>query len=490
MPLLTSYIRNFKNLRILVIGDIMLDRFVYGKVERISPEAPVPVFNFKKSSDMLGGAGNVVANLAALGVKTSFIGVVGQDDRAREISSLLEKLGAYHHLIRLKDYPTIVKTRLIAGNTHLLRVDCEEKWFTPDAVLPTIRSIIEKAVKNADLVLLSDYAKGVLSKSTTQAIIAECRKAGKKVLIDPKGSDWSKYENATLVKPNLKEFKEACGLSVNPSDSDFTKHLSDGAKLIFKRYKIESLLITLSEHGMAYIHSSDPDEVYQIPTLAKEVFDVSGAGDTSLATLGASFAAGASPKEAMKLANTASGIVVGKLGTACVCANELENALSERNPAAAPKSKIVSLAQAAEIAAESKKSGKKTGFTNGCFDLLHLGHLRSFENAKKECDVLFVGVNSDASVKRHKGDLRPIQDEKTRALLVASLETVDYVIVFDDDTALPLVEKIRPDVIAKEGYLLQNWPEAQFVVSYGGRAVTLKRVDGYSTTQTVERIKH
>ena len=293
-----------------------------------------------------------------------------------------------------------------------------------------------------------------------------------------------------MIKPNLKEFKEVCSLALNPSDSDFTKRLSDDAKLIFKRYKIESLLITLSEHGMAYIHSSDPDEVYQISTQAKEVFDVSGAGDTSLATLGASFAAGASPKEAMKLANTASGIVVGKLGTACVSANELENALSERNPAAAPKSKIVSLAQAAEIAAESKKSGKKTGFTNGCFDLLHLGHLRSFENAKKECDVLFVGVNSDASVKRHKGDLRPIQDEKTRALLVASLETVDYVIVFDDDTALPLVEKIRPDVIAKEGYLLQNWPEAQFVVSYGGRAVTLKRVDGYSTTQTVERIKH
>lgn len=490
MPLLASYIRNFKNLRILVIGDIMLDRFVYGKVERISPEAPVPVFDFKKSSDMLGGAGNVVANLVSLGVKTSFIGVVGQDDSAREISSLLGKLGACHHLIRLKNYPTIVKTRLIAGNTHLLRVDCEEKWFTPDSVLPTIRSIIEKAVKNADLVLLSDYAKGVLAKSTAQAIIAECCKVGKKVLIDPKGSDWSKYENATLVKPNLKELKEVCGLSVNPSDSDFTKHLSDGAKLIFKRYKIKSLLITLSEHGMAYIHSSSPDEVYQIPTQAKEVFDVSGAGDTSLATFGAAFGAGALPKDAMKLANTASGIVVGKVGTACISANELENALSERNPASVPKSKIVSPEQAAEIAAELKKSGKKTGFTNGCFDLLHLGHLRSFENAKKECDVLFVGVNSDASVKRRKGDSRPIQDEKTRALLVASLETVDYVIVFDDDTALPLVEKIRPDVIAKEGYLLQNWPEAQFVVSYGGRAVTLKRVDGYSTTQTVERIKH
>lgn len=489
MTLLSSYIRNFKNLRILVIGDVMLDRFVYGKVERISPEAPVPVFNFKKSTDMPGGAGNVVANLAALGAKTGFIGVVGQDDNGRKISALLGGLGACHHLIRLKNFPTIVKTRLIADNTHLLRVDCEEKWFTPDDVLPTVQSIIEKAVKTADLILLSDYAKGVLSKQTTQLIIARCRKEGKKVLVDPKGSDWSKYEGATLVKPNLKEFKEACGIPFNPSDADFKEQLSKGAKIIFNRDKIESLLITLSEHGMAYIHSSDPDEVYHIPTNAKDVFDVSGAGDTALATLGAAFGAGASPKEAMKLANTASGIVVGKVGTACVKANELESALSERNPAAVPKSKIVSLEQAAEIAEELKRNGKKTGFTNGCFDLLHLGHLRSFENAKKECDVLFVGINSDAGVKRHKGDSRPIQDEKTRALLVASLETVDYVIVFDDDTALPLVEKIRPDVIAKEGYLLQDWSEAQFVVSYGGRAVTLKRVDGYSTTQTVERIK-
>ena len=469
MPLLTTYIEKFQDIRVLVIGDIMLDRFMYGKVERISPEAPVPVFKFHHEKKMLGGAGNVAANLTSLGVHCDFIGIIGKDEAGRSLSGLLSAVNVHSHLLRLADYPTIVKTRLIAGANHLTH-----------------------AVKKADIVLISDYNKGLLTPVTTQMIIDICRQFGKQTIIDPKGTDYSKYIGATLVKPNLKEFSEATGCLYNPLAADFHEQITAGAKILFDKFYIKNLLVTLSEYGMVYIPADNPDELMQIPTEAKEVFDVSGAGDTALATLGACLGAGVPIKDAMKLANTASGIAIGKLGTATVTADELKMALSQRampDDGWSQKKKIITLEQAKSIVKHLRDQGKRVGFTNGCFDCCHLGHLNSFMQAKKLCDVLIAAVNSDASVKRYKGPSRPIQDEKTRALLLASLEMIDYVIVFEEDSPLHIVDALRPDIVAKEGYALENWPEGKLAQSYGGKAVILKRLDGYSTSSLVEKMK-
>lgn len=492
MTLLSSYINNFKKVNVLVIGDIMLDKFEYGNVERISPEAPVPIFKFDHEKQMLGGAGNVVANLVSLGCKTTFIGIIGKDIDGQKLSDLLNSIGAHSHLLRLNDYPTIVKTRLIAGNNHLLRADKEEVLPVITELLPRYERILQRAIKNVDVVLLSDYNKGLLTPVTAQMVIKVCHQLGKIVIADPKGNDYSKYAGISLVKPNLKEFSEATGRKYNPKDPNFKNDVISGAKILFEKFKIKNLLITLSEYGMIFIPSSSPDEAMQISTEAKEVYDVSGAGDTSLATLGAALGSNAPMKDAMKLANTASGIVVGKLGTATVSTQELLSALSQKETADdgwIQKKKIVTLDQAKEIVVRLKNKKKTVGFTNGCFDCCHLGHLNSFMQAKKLCDVLIVAMNSDASVKRYKGENRPIQDEKTRAMLLASLEFIDYVIVFGEDSPLHIVETLRPDVVAKEGYTLDQWPEGRLAQSYGGKAVILKRLEGYSTSNLVSKMK-
>lgn len=488
--LLSTIVKAYRNVRVLCVGDVMLDHFLYGRVERISPEAPVPVFNFQSEKKMLGGAGNVVANLHSLGCTADILCLVGDDAAGREVRELLERVCGHVCAVTVPGYPTIEKTRVIAGNNHLLRIDNERRFQCDDDILTPQ---LDERVRNADIVLLSDYAKGLLSPERCRLIIDACRREEKPVIIDPKGDDYSKYAGATVVKPNLKEFNQATGLRCHPSDPDFEDRLREGAGRLFERHGIRNLLVTLSEHGMAFVSASHPEKVFRIPTEAREVFDVSGAGDTSLAAFGASMAAGADIQDAMKLANVASGVAVGKLGTSCVTAQEILDALSRRRSSDGPgwkqKNKIISRREAAVIAAQCREQGRKVGFTNGCFDLLHQGHLHSLMQARSECDVLMVGLNTDASIKRLKGPSRPVQDEKTRALLLASLEFVDFVIMFDDDTALPLVDAIRPDLILKEGYTIDRWPEAQFVESYGGRAVTLSRLEGYSTTQTIQRMK-
>ncbi len=482
---------NIKDITILCIGDIMLDKFVYGKVNRISPEAPVQILNLKNTKEMLGGCGNVVANLATLGCKTDYIGIVGNDEHGTKIAELLKKVGSHSHLLKLDDYSTIVKTRFIAGNNHILRLDEEEKLPIIKNLLPKYERILHRAIKKADIVILSDYNKGVFTEETTPMIIDICKQYGKKVIVDPKGNNYKKYANATFVKPNLKEFQEATGIELSPKSKDFDKKIQLGAEKLFKECKIENLLVTMSEHGIMSISSQNPKQVIKLPTEAKEVFDVSGAGDTTIAVFTLSLALGLSTVEAMKMANIAAGIVVGKVGTACVTINEFKQAITKEN---SPNnfthlSKILSLKDAKEIAKSIRERGKTVGFTNGCFDILHLGHLNSFAQAKKNCDYLFVGINTDASVRRLKGDSRPYQDEITRSNIVASLDYVDYVVLFDDDTALPLVKELKPDVIAKEGYTAQNWPEAQYVESYGGKAVTLPRLEGVSTTNFIEKLK-
>ncbi len=489
---LCSCVDKLRQAKVLVVGDIMLDIFMYGSVERISPEAPVPVFRFKRQKEMLGGAGNVVANLTSLGCPTTFIGITGDDEEGQKVAGLLEQNHCKNFSLVLKEHLTTVKTRIIASHNHLLRLDREVPVANIESIWPKLLENIVQEVPKADIILLSDYGKGLFSAVTTPFIVDVCRRFEKPVLVDPKGNDYTKYNGVTLIKPNLKEFQEATGLTFDPTSKNFHDEVCRGARILFERCHIDKLLVTLSQYGMLCVEEATSREVFQIPTEAREVFDVSGAGDTSFAMLGAALGARVNIIDAMTLASIASGIVVGKLGTSSVSQEELKSALAQRMSAAKPsfeRQKLCSRDEINQLLAPFRKQGKIIGFTNGCFDCLHQGHLHSFRQAKKECDILVVGVNSDASIKRYKGPDRPIQDEITRATVVSALENVDFAVIFDDDNAGPLVDLIRPDVIAKEGYTLDNWPEAQLVLSYGGRAVTLDRVEGVSTTDIVEKMK-
>lgn len=490
--LLSSVIDNFRNVKILCAGDIMLDHYIYGDVRRISPEAPVPVFEYKTRESMLGGCGNVVDNLRAAGCQVKAFCLVGEDAAGRQIRSLLNAAAPGSVALDTPGYTSIEKTRIVADHNHLLRIDHEDRRFDDSAIAVALESHFPRLVAWADLVLLSDYAKGLLNKERCERIIRICGQYKRMVIVDPKGSDYRKYAGATLIKPNLKEFMAASNVECFPDAPDFDKRLLMGATRIFGM-GVEHLIVTLSQHGMAYISAEKPDTVIRLPTAAKEVYDVSGAGDTSLAILGASIAAGASMSEAMKLANLASGIAVGKIGTSTVSPDELLEAVTlnstKADSAWRQKVKIITKNHAGALAESCRQKNLKVVFTNGCFDLLHPGHLKSLMTAKALGDILMVGLNTDASIKKLKGPDRPAQDEKARSLLLASLEFVDYIIMFNDETAMPLVRAIKPDIIAKEGYAIKDWPEARFVEAYGGRAVALPTVEGYSTTKIIRQIR-
>lgn len=487
---LSRYIDAFKGLKVLCIGDVILDKFMYGDVSRISPEAPVPVFHYQKESRMLGGAGNVVANLAALNASPLFIGMIGDDTAGKEITGLLQHYECEAFLPFVKDYPTTVKTRFIAGHQHLLRCDMEKITPLPKIMFAQLEQVGQKMTQEADIVILSDYNKGLLSPEVCQLFISLGKQHNKTVLVDPKGLDYSKYSGADLVKPNLKEFCAAAGVSLSPDSPDFIASITSAACSFLKKFKIKAALITLSEHGMFYVKADKPKDAVYIKAKAKEVFDVSGAGDTSVSVLALAFAAGAGVADAVKLANFAAGIVVGKLGTATVSADEIKEVVAEcvANDDWIVKRKIITEKQIPDLIKKLRAEGKSIGFTNGCFDLLHLGHLHSFVQLKKECDVLFVGINSDSSVKKLKGKDRPIQNEQTRMFLLASLEPIDYVIVFKDGNAVKLVEKITPDVIGKQGYTLENWPEAKTTIALGGKALFLEKLEGYSTSNLIKKM--
>lgn len=482
----TANLDKLSHTRILVVGDIMLDRYEYGSVERISPEAPVPVFRPSRQKTMLGGVGNVAANLSALGCKVDILSRTGMDKEGALVAKMAASIGAKASLIRQNDMTTIVKTRLIAGNNHLLRIDNEIARELDDKLSDHAADISLGIIEKADIVLLSDYAKGMLTRRLCKAIIDKCRKCAKKVIVDPKGTDYAKYKGAFLVKPNLKELSLATGMSFNPSSANFLADITNAARSLAKKIRTNGILVTLSEHGMLYVPASSSAKPLHLPTKAKEVFDVSGAGDTALAALGAALGSGLEMSESMQIANAAASVVVSKLGTATASLGEVGAAMSE-SPTSSTEKKIISQDAISKVVKGLKGKGKIIGFTNGCFDCCHLGHLSSIQQAKSLCDILIVGVNSDNWIRKHKGPGRPIQDQKTRTSLLASLEFVDYVVIFDDTTALPLVKRIRPDVIAKEGYSIENWPEGQFVRSAGGKAITLKRVPGYSTTAILKK---
>lgn len=481
---LSAIIDQFCNCHILCIGDVMLDQFVYGKVSRISPEAPVPVIRERTEKMTLGGAGNVVANLCSLSCRTSFLGAVGQDENAQKVRNFLNELGLENiYLQNIKNYTTTIKTRYVAGGHHLLRVDREMPLQISDDELAVMLEQVENLVQKVDLVLLSDYGKGLFDERFTPQVVKLCRHYGKPVIVDPKRFDYTIYRGVTLVKPNLKEFSGAAGRTFDAKVPGFAAEVARAGRELCEKYEVENLLVTLSEHGMLYVPSAAGKKHRWIPTEARDVYDVVGAGDTTLATLGAAMATGADFGKCMRIANAAAGVVVSKFGTACVTCSELKNKLAYHKEAG-----VVTLEEAVEIASALKAQGKVVGFTNGCFDILHPGHIQSFTKARALCDALFVGLNSDDSVRRLKGPSRPVNNQDNRATMVAALSSVDYVIVFDEDSPLPLLEKLRPDVIAKEGYAMDNWRSGRFVESYGGQAVILPRVEGCSTTGIIEKL--
>jgi len=479
---LTSLVDAMRGVRVLCIGDAMLDRFVYGDVDRISPEAPIPVMRIRREAAMLGGAGNVVRNLVALGAAPTFVAVVGDDDAGRELGRLVGELQAVDPcLIVEQGRQTTIKTRYIAGSQQLLRADCETAAAIQQQTIERMLQAIAAMIAEAAVVVLSDYGKGVLTPAVVAEIVGMARAAGKRVIVDPKGRDYAVYRGAHLVTPNRKELAEAAGMAVDGDEA-----VVAAASRLVETCGLDAVLATRSQEGMTLL-ARDAAPVH-LPAEAREVFDVSGAGDTVLATVAAALAAGGGLVEAARLANAAAGIVVAKVGTAVAYARELVAAL-HRSDLQEGAGKVMSLDAAVEAAARWRHKGLRVGFTNGCFDLLHPGHIALIEQARATCDRLVVGLNSDESVRRLKGPSRPVQHESARATVLASLAAVDAVVLFGDDTPMALIAALRPDVLVKGAdYTVATVVGAELVQSYGGRVVLAELVEGQSTTATIARM--
>jgi D-beta-D-heptose 7-phosphate kinase/D-beta-D-heptose 1-phosphate adenosyltransferase len=471
-----------RNAPVLCIGDAMLDRFVYGSVDRVSPEAPIPVLFIERETAMLGGAGNVVRNLVALGAAPAFVSVVGDDAAGREVTRLVGEHGEIDPCIVVETgRQTTIKTRFFASHQQLLRADRESRLAVNDAIRDQLLTRADRLLPKAGVVVLSDYGKGVLAGPVAGELIRRARAKGKQVVVDPKGTDYSIYAGATIVTPNRKELQDATGMPVDGDEA-----VVAAARHLMETCGLEAVLVTRSQDGMTLVTAGG--EVHHLPAEAREVFDVSGAGDTVVATLAAAMASGASLLEGARLANVAAGIVVGKVGTAVAYAEEVVAAL-HHGDLTAGESKILSAVAAAEIVDRWRRKGHKVGFTNGCFDLLHPGHVSILAQAKSACDRLVVGLNSDASVQRLKGPTRPVQSEASRATVLSSLATVDLVVIFGEDTPLKLIETLKPDVLVKGAdYTIDKVVGADLVQSWGGKVVLAGLVDGQSTTNTIRRM--
>ena len=462
----------FEQASLLVAGDVMLDRYWQGATTRISPEAPVAVVKVQQQEDRPGGAANVAMNLVSLGAQVALAGVVGQDANAKLLHTRLQQLGVKSFFYCSPTQPTITKIRVTSRNQQLIRLDFEEP-LQPE---PEFISAFQQGLPNADVVILSDYAKGTLSQ--VQQIIQLARQAGKKVLVDPKGSDFSIYRHASLLTPNLSEFEQIVGPCQNEAE------LEHKGEELRQQLDLEALLITRSEKGMTLIRAGQP--ALHLPTRAQEIYDVTGAGDTVIAVLGLALASGHDYPEAMMLANLAAGLVIAKPGAATVSLAEIYTALNADTLLEYGVLPLDQLVQAVQLA---KNKGEKVVFTNGCFDLLHAGHVAYLEEASKLGDRLIVGVNSDASVSRLKGPTRPINQLARRMQVLAGLQAVDWVVDFAEDTPEELISQLQPDVLVKGGdYQLKDIAGATTVLQAGGEVKVLSFLDGLSTSAMVRTI--
>lgn len=458
----------------------MLDHFIYGRVERISPEAPVPILRIEREEQTLGGAGNVLRNLQALNVETCFVSVSGGDRAGREVADMVAGLGgAEAHVLHERGRTTTLKTRYVADTQQLMRADREQIMPLPPDLRAELLKLIEGALPHHPVTIVSDYAKGLLAEGVAGAIVAAVRAAGGTVIVDPKGNDYSIYRGATVLKPNRLELAAA---TKRPVDSD--EEVIAAARGLIASFDFGAMLVTRGKDGMLLVEASGA--THKLPAEAREVYDVSGAGDTVVAVLGAALGAGASLLDAARLANVAAGIVVGKIGTAVVHADELAEALVDRD--ILDTRKLLPLPLALDHVARWRHNGLKVGFTNGCFDLLHPGHVSLLNQARAACDRLVVGINSDASVARLKGPGRPVQNEQARGAVLSSLAPVDLVVIFDGDTPVDLIAELRPEILVKGAdYKLDEVVGSDIVRSYGGKVLLAELVPGHSTTATIAR---
>jgi D-beta-D-heptose 7-phosphate kinase/D-beta-D-heptose 1-phosphate adenosyltransferase len=477
---LGSEVKRLSRASVLVVGDAMLDRYVYGEVTRISPEAPVPIVTVTREVAMPGGAANVVRNLIALGAAAALVSVVGDDQAGSDLTGLVGgQQGVEPWLLVQGGRTTTLKTRYISQGQHLIRADREETIALPEKLAERLVRIASDAMAATSVTILSDYRKGVLSLDITQRLIAAAKQLGRRVIVDPKGTDYSRYQGADVLTPNRRELAEATGLSLTSEAS-----IVAAAQVLLQRYGFGAVLVTRAQDGMSLV---TPHEIRHFPAEAQEVFDVSGAGDTVVATLAAALAVNIPLADAARLANIAAGIVVGKVGTAVARQNEILSALA---PVTGALRKVVTPAAAAEAAERWRSRGYTVGFTNGCFDLLHPGHVHLLEQCRSMCDRLIVGLNSDASVKRLKGPTRPVQPEAARAAVLAAVTSVDLVCMFEDDTPLEILKLIKPDLLVKGAdYTVEQVVGGKEVESWGGRVALAELLPGHSTTATLARLR-
>lgn len=479
---LAAHVAALQGARVLCVGDAMVDRFVYGDVERISPEAPIPVVHILRETSMLGGAGNVVRNVVSLGAHATFLSARGDDAEGDEMAALLARLGEVDaRLVVEPGRQTTVKTRYVAGSQQLLRADKETVAPLTAASQAELGARAAECLADTAIMVLSDYGKGVLTAEVTGRLIASARAAGRAVIVDPKGTDYRRYRGATVLTPNRRELAEATRMPVGDD-----AQVVAASRHLIETCGVAAVLATRSQDGMTLVQADG--SVDHLPAEAREVFDVSGAGDTVVATLAAAMACGAPLPDAARLANVAAGIVVGKVGTAVIDAGDLVSAIRHQDLTGGD-SKVLGLDAALDVVARWRRRGLAIGFTNGCFDLLHPGHVSLLNQARGACDRLIVGLNSDASVQRLKGPERPVQSEASRAVVLASLATVDLVVVFGEDTPLALIEALRPDVLVKGAdYTVDTVVGAGLVQTYGGRILLANLQAGHSTTATIARM--
>ena len=469
-----SVLPDMRHGNITVIGDVMLDRFWSGASRRVSPEAPVPVVNVLGQEDRAGGAANVAVNLAELGVTVSLVGLCGDDEHGGALRSCVESAGVRWNVMPCQA-DTIVKLRVLSRNQQLLRMDFERTLapFANDLFL----RYAQQHLADADLVILSDYAKGTLE--LVQPLLAYCREAGKRTLVDPKGTDFERYRGATLMTPNLSELEAVVG----PCDTD--EALVEKAENLRASLELDAILVTRSEAGMTLIERDGPAQ--HLTASAQEVFDVTGAGDTVIAVMAGGLSAGLSMADAARYANHAAGVVVAKLGTASVTPEELEHAISDRDLDSFDRRP--SEDEVLSRLARCRAAGQRIVMTNGCFDLLHPGHIRYLQQAAKLGDLLLVAVNDDDSVRRLKGAGRPVNTVEDRMAVLAALEAVDFVLPFSEDTPARLIDVVAPDTLVKGGdYTVEQIAGHKSVLARGGDVIILDFVPGHSTTEMIERI--
>lgn len=463
---------------ILVVGDVMLDNYYVGDVRRISPEAPVPVFRKRSERSVLGGAANVAANLVAANQQTSMMSIIGRDANGKTMMQLFENLGINADLVINLQRSTTIKTRFLADNNQqLMRLDVEDTDPITKTESNKILKKLQKVIDKFDLILMSDYLKGLLTQEFTQGVIKMARKHDIPVVIDVKDPKYGKYYGATLLKPNLNELRSLTGKNVQTDEE-----IVEAAEELRKRSNCQYVLTTLGAKGMVLVGDGEP---YFVKSLAREVYDVSGAGDTTIAYLATCMANEMPIRESVDIANYAAGIQVGKVGTSSVSWQEVRDLISNEDHGIAHK-----ILSAEELNSFRKDNAqKKIVFTNGCFDILHVGHKRYLQQAATLGDILVVGVNSDASVRRLKGPTRPVNNEQDRAEMLSALGFIDYVVIFDEDTPYELIKKIQPDVLVKGGdYKPEEVVGKDIVEARGGQLELISFVEGKSTTNIIKKI--